>query len=117
MQESIAQMELLGYHKISEIVYDEYRDIDICFMEKDGYTIELIVPKSEKSVVAKLSKKIGVSPYHICYHVKNIDKTVQKLREQGYIPTGAKQKAPAIDNHDAIFLYHPHAGIIELVEI
>lgn len=117
IQESIAQMAFLGYQQISEIVYDPYRDIDICFMQNQGYTIELITPKSEQSVIAKLAKKIGVSPYHICYDVTNIDSAVQELRERGYIPTGEKLQAPALGNHDAVFLYHPHVGIVELVEL
>ena len=117
IQESIMQMEFLGYQRISGIVYDEYRDIDICFLENNGYQLELIMPKSEQSIVAKYSKKIGVSPYHICYDVENIDQEMEKLRDQGYIPTAQKQKAPAIGNNDAVFLFHPDVGIIELVEI
>jgi methylmalonyl-CoA/ethylmalonyl-CoA epimerase len=117
MTKSIEKMSLLGFQKMTEIVYDSYRDIDICFLDNQGYVVELIMPKSEKSVVYNHLKKIGVSPYHICYEVDDIDMQVENLRAQGYIPTGVKQKAPAIHNQYAIFLYHPIIGIIELVEL
>lgn len=116
MEKSIKQMEMLGYELCSEIVYDKYRDIDICFMKNCGYVIELIQSKSEASVVAKLQKKIGVSPYHICYTTQDINKDIQMLRNMGYIPMGEAQTAPAIGGGMAAFLFQPHIGILELIE-
>ncbi len=37
----------LGYIVIKDTVFDEYRKINICFMEKDGYVIELVSPESK----------------------------------------------------------------------
>lgn len=116
MEKSMKQFKALGYELCSDIVCDKYRDIDICFMKNNGYVVELIVPKSEASVVAKLRKKIGVSPYHICYLTDNISKDVEMLRKQGYVPMGEPQIAPAIDDNMAAFMFHPHIGIIELVQ-
>ena len=117
MEKATDQFRKLGYSVIRETVYDSFRDIDICFMENSGYVIELIVPRSEKSVVAKLAKKIGCSPYHICYHTADIDAAFTKMRESGFVPAEEKMPAPAIDNHDAAFFYHPQVGIVELVEM
>ena len=67
MEKSMNQFRALGYELCSDVVYDKYRDIDICFMKNNGYVVELIVPKSEVSVVAKLQKNWGFAlPYLLC---------------------------------------------------
>ena len=117
IDKSIKSFEALGYKKESEICYDEYRDIDICFMNKDGYRIELVMPKSQESVVYKMLKKIGVSPYHLCYEVNNVDDAIKLFTtEKGYVLMGEKCKAPAIDNNYVVFLFNKDIGIIELLE-
>ena len=47
----------LGYQVLQETVYDDYRQVQICFMEKDGYVIELVSPTTKTSVVRDLLKK------------------------------------------------------------
>lgn len=113
---AVQEFQNLGYKIYSETSYDTYRDIDICFMEKDGYLVELISPKSEKSVVYNLLKKIGNSPYHICYTSENIEQDVAELREKGYIVMGDLCPAPCIgQDASVIFLYNKFIGIIELL--
>lgn len=116
MGKSTNQFKALGYELCSDVVYDEYRDIDICFMKNNGYVVELIVPKSEASVVAKLQKKIGVSPYHICYITDDISRDIEELRGHGYVPMGEPQIAPAIGGSMAAFMFNPNVGILEIVE-
>lgn len=117
INKAIESFKELGYKQESKICYDEYRDIDICFMSKDGYIIELVMPKSEKSVVYSMLKKIGNSPYHLCYEVDNIDESVKTLTsEKGYIIMGEKCKAPAINNKCVVFLFNKNIGMIELLE-
>lgn len=106
----------LGFCRVSDITMDEYRNIQISFWQKDGYYIELVMPISESSVVYKLSKRIGASPYHLCYEVENLESAEKSLREQGYIPTGEAIPAPAIDGCLAQFFFHKDMGIIELIE-
>lgn len=116
MEKSMKQFKALGYELCSDVVYDKYRDIDICFMKNNGYVVELIVPKSEASVVAKLRKKIGVSPYHICYITDDISRDIEQLRGQGYVPMGEPQIAPAIGGNMAAFMFNPNVGILEIVQ-
>ena len=66
IDKSKALFSLLGYNLEQNNVYDEFRDIDICFMIKDGYRVELVSPRKQTSIVGELRKKIGNSPYHIC---------------------------------------------------
>ena len=67
INKAVNDFERLGYSAVSDIIYDDFRKIHICFMEKDGYRIELVSPADSASVVAGLLKKYKNSPYHICY--------------------------------------------------
>ena len=106
----------LGYELESNVVFDEYRGIDICFLVKDGYRIELVSPKSKESVVYDLQKKYGNSPYHICYICRNIDESVEQLKTMGYVQIDTPHEAVAIDMKMVCFLIHPYLGMIELLE-
>ena len=106
----------LGYEIKQDVVYDDFRQVDICFMEKDGYVVELVSPTSKDSVVADLMKKVGNSPYHICYQVADIDAKIQELLDMRYVICSEKHEAVAIDGKNVCFLIHPFLGMIELVE-
>lgn len=106
----------LGYELESDVVLDEYRGIDICFLVKDGYRVELVSPKNKKSVVYDLQKKFGNSPYHICYACENINESSERLKTMGYVQIDAPHEAIAIKNNKVCFLVHPYLGMIELLE-
>ena len=116
IQKAIASFEKLGFSLSSEITHDEIRKADICFMEKDGYVIELVSPYSDDSVVANLIKTIKNSPYHICYKSEDIDKDVEDLSKNGFVVIQEKEVAPAFGNKHVVFLYSARIGMIELVE-
>ena len=116
IENAVKEFKNIGYKVYSDTSYDIHRDIDICFMEKDGYLVELISPKSEKSVVYNLLKKIGNSPYHICYISDNIEQDIAILIDRNYIVMGDLCPAPCIGNNaNVIFLYNQNIGIIELL--
>lgn len=104
----------LGY-LVSETVIDQNQHVYVKFCELRGAKIELIGLIDEKSPISKLLIKSGVTPYHICYEVCNIDSAVTELRAQGYIPTTRKM-ASTIGGRDVIFLYHKKNCLIELLQ-
>ncbi len=116
IEKSIPIFEKMGYTVETETVYDAGRDIDIVFLVNGGYRVELVSPKSKSSVVADTIKKMGETPYHICYYVDNMEESVSELRESGFIPTSEIEPAPAIGGKNVCFLYKRGMGIIELVE-
>ena len=65
---------------------------------------------------AALRKKGGVSPYHICYTVPSLEETVAQMRERRWVVTAPPEPAPALEGRRVAFLYHTHAGLIELLE-
>ena len=110
------KFKLLGFSAKSEAVYDNFRKIYILFMEKDGYTIELVASASEDSVVAGLYKKYRNTPYHFCYTTNRFEYDMNKLAESGFVQMGEPCPAPAINNKNAVFFMSNILGIVELVE-
>ena len=55
---AIRSFEALGFQVVREVIRDDIREVDICFLEKDGYRVELVSPYSATSVVAGLLKNI-----------------------------------------------------------
>ena len=106
----------LGYTIKQDVVLDEYRQVDICFLEKDGYVVELVSPISKDSVVYNLYKRYGNSPYHICYETDDFESAVAQLEKQHYMICSEKHEAIAIDGKNVCFMVNPFMGMIELVE-
>lgn len=112
---SIQSFEALGYQLIQEVMYDDIRKINICFMRKDGYCIELISPVSEESVVYGLLKKYKNCPYHICYETQNFEEDYQTLLTEGFLSIDTPTPAPALQGREVVFLTNRSMGMIELL--
>ncbi|MCR5595868.1 MAG: VOC family protein [Lachnospiraceae bacterium] len=110
-----AEFVALGYTIINEKCRDDYRKVDIVFLEKEGYCVELISPYAEDSVVSGLMKRFKNSPYHICYETDDYDKCFELLRAQGYVPFDENTPAPAISGRRVQFFTHPKLGMIEIL--
>lgn len=106
----------LGFECIAPVVYDSLRDADISFWEKNGYCVELVSPKSEKSVVYDLLKKFKNMPYHICYSSTDMNSDIEDLRKSGYMLLDEPMEAVAIEGRKVCFLFSANSGMIELLE-
>lgn len=116
MDKAIASFTGLGYQITQPALYDDIRKVDICFLEKDGYRIELVSPVSEDSVVAGLMKKYKNSPYHICYETEDYEKAYEELTANGFIAIDTPTPAPALQNREVVFLTNASLGMIELIK-
>jgi methylmalonyl-CoA/ethylmalonyl-CoA epimerase len=116
MDRGITTLLELGYEKTSDVIYDSYREIDICFLEKNGYVIELVSPKNKQSVVYNLIKKIGNTPYHICYLCEDIFEAEEELRKKGFVQYEDAHEAIAFGGCKVSFMISPFVGMIELLE-
>ena len=106
----------LGYVEKQKVVYDPIRDVDISFWEKDGYTVELVCPKSEKSVVANLIRTYKNAPYHICYETDDLEAEMNKMEKTGFMKIDNPTPAPAISGGGTVlFLYSAQIGFVELL--
>ena len=108
--------EALGYCVEQETVKDELRKIDIVFLVKDGYRVELVSPYDASSVVTGLLSRTGNAPYHVCYEVDDLDAEVKRLRDMRYVMYDAPSPAPACGGASVAFLVHPYLGMVELLQ-
>lgn len=108
--------EALGYQLTQGIMYDDIRKVNICFLQKDGYCVELVSPTAEDSVVSGLIKKYKNCPYHICYETDNFDKDYQTLLSNGFISIDTPTPAPALQDREVVFLTNASMGMIELLK-
>lgn len=115
IEPAVNTFKALGYEITQDTVSDEIRQVNICFLEKDGYRIELICPISDKSVVYGLLKKYKNCPYHICYETTDFEKDYEALRAEGYMPIDSPTPAPALQNREVVFLTNAAVGMIELI--
>lgn len=116
IDKAIQKFEKLGYKLKGNITRDTIRHIDICFMSKDGYVIELVSPYDDESVVAKLIKRLGNSPYHICYKTNNFSETIQNLTKNGFTMIDKPLEALAFGNKKVVFMINHLVGMIELLD-
>ena len=108
--------EQSGY-KRSASIFDPIQNVNICWLTKDGMpTVELLAPVDETSPVNKTLEKNGVTPYHTCYVVENIEEAVAQLRKQKYVMVSKPAEAVAFCGSRVCFLFNKNVGLIELVE-
>lgn len=105
----------LGFQVEQDTLRDEIRKVEICFLLKDGYRIELVSPYAEDSVVSGLMKRYKNSPYHICYETADFEAAFADLTANGYIAIDTPTPAPALDGRDVVFLSSAVLGMIELI--
>ena len=103
--------EFMNIINISDIVYDELQDADLCMITLDNNTkIELI----SGNIVANVVKKKQYL-YHTCYSVSNIEETITKLINDGAMQVSDIKKAKLFGGKRVVFLMWD-LGLIELVE-
>jgi len=112
-----AAIYVAGGYKQSETTFDPVQNVNICWLTKEAMpVVELLEPVDETSPVNKTLEKNGVTPYHTCYTVDDIEQAVQELRKMKYVVVSRPVEAVAIHNCKVAFLFNKNVGLIELVE-
>lgn len=115
--DATASVYELGGYKRSSSIFDSIQNVHICWLTKEGMPIvELLAPVDETSPVNKTLEKNGVTPYHTCYVVENIEEAVAQLRKQKYVMVSKPAEAVAFCGSRVCFLFNKNVGLIELVE-
>lgn len=105
-----------GYER-TETMTDEIQNVRICFLKKTGMPmLELLAPIDEKSPVNRTLNNMGVTPYHCCYEVENMEDAISRLKKQNFIPLIKPVPACALEGKRVCFLFNKKVGLIELVE-
>ena len=107
--------EKLGY-QMGEIVNDDTQRTRICFLTKaDEVRVELVEPYENNRTMQKMLTKQGVSPYHTCYEVDNVDSEYEHLIQEDWIALFKPVAAPAFGNRKICYFWNAEIGFIELV--
>jgi len=113
--ETSKNFEILGY-VAGEIVNDDTQQTRICFLHKEGeVNIELVEPYEDNKTMQKMLAKRGVSPYHTCYEVEDIDVEYGKLINQNWTALFEPVAAPAFGNRQICYFWNREIGFVELV--
>jgi len=116
IEESKKAYSVLGF-TASDTVIEDIQQVKICFLHnEDGVVLELVEPLNELSSVNKMLEKNGVTPYHTCYEVDDMDEGYDYLVGNGFIPLFIPGESPAMDNRRICYFYNSKSGFVELVE-
>ena len=109
---------IFGYVVLSGPFDDPVQHVSVCFLgtgEPGALTIELVAPLSDKSPVSKVLAK-GISAYHICYEVDEIEAALEYVRSKGCIVVSKPVPATAFAGKRIAWFYTPTRQLVELVE-
>jgi len=110
-------VDIYGFTLQSEVIFDPAQQVNLVMMEStNNYNIELIQPIDEKSPSYDFMKK-GGGLHHFCYAVKNIEKSIKEMKENGHLLIKRPIKAPLLNGRPVAFLFSKiDRQIIEIVE-
>lgn len=106
----------MGY-EASAVTEDPIQHVRICFLEMQGAPrLELLEPLDDVSPVKRTLETAGVTPYHLCYEVDDIEMAIDELRGQRFLVVSAPVPACAMNDRRVAFLFKKDNGLVELVE-
>ena len=107
----------LGYTAAATVL-DPLQRVNVCFLEKQGAPrLELLEPVGNDSPVARTLATAGVTPYHLCYEVHDLDVAIDHLRtSRRFLLVNCPVPACAMDDRRVAFMFQKDTGLIELVE-
>lgn len=114
---SVEKFKALGFIEKGPVIIEEKYNIKIKFMENCGYLVELVSPYEDNNPVNNILKKVGNTPYHICYGTYKFELDIKNLKSKGYIQVGKPIEANAFNNKRVVFMYEKDMGLIELLEL
>jgi len=116
IEDSAKWYQAEGY-TLSETILDPIQNVSVAFLERaDSPRLELVQPVDSASPVNNILKKVGVSAYHSCYEVADIQQKIEELEQQDFRLMVEPVPAVAFQNRRICFLYHIDNGLIELLE-
>jgi len=115
--ERTAELFIEAGYKMTSVFFDSKQNVNISFLEKAGSPLlELVEPVNEKSPIRNILNKVGVSAYHLCYEVENLEESITQLRKKKFMLLAKSVEAVAFNGRRICFLYHKETGLVELLE-
>jgi methylmalonyl-CoA/ethylmalonyl-CoA epimerase len=106
--------KLLGKpHYKTEAVESEM--VKTSFFQTGESKIELVEASNPDSAIAKFIEKRGEGLHHIAFDVDDIEKEVERLKGEGFIPTSSAPFRGA--DNKLVFFFHPKSTNGILIEL
>lgn len=106
----------MGY-EAAPVIDDPIQHVRVCFLEKAGAPrLELLEPLDDSNPVARTLASVGVTPYHTCYEVQDIETAISELRRERFLTVSGPVPACAMGNRRIAFMFKKDNGLVELVE-
>ncbi len=119
IEETAKTFEVLGYCK--QPTFDDIiQKCFICFLKRaDGEPmIELVQPYNDNVQMQKMLKKRGVSPYHLCYEVEDVQALFDELLlKDDWVAMFEPVRAVALGNRRITYFMNYELGFIEFVNV
>lgn len=98
---------------LSNIVFDPIQKVNLALINIGGVNIELV---SGKKVSRFLVHKCELNFYHICFEVKNFNKTIEKYNKtEGLIMVAPPVPAILFNNRQIAFFIKKDIGLVEIL--
>ena len=113
-----AYQKIFGYVLCSGPFLDPVQKVSVCFLSRAGdadVSIELVAPEGDESPVNSILMK-GISAYHLCYEVADINEALTHVRSHGCLVLGEPVQAVAFQGRRIAWFYTPTRQLTELVE-
>jgi methylmalonyl-CoA/ethylmalonyl-CoA epimerase len=106
----------LGYSS-SGIKVEPSQNVKICFLSKEGSPLlELVEPLNNDAPVSNIVKNSGTTPYHTCYEVEDLQKSLDELEELNFRILFEPENTEAMDEGLFCYLFSAEIGLIELYQ-
>lgn len=117
IDETASAFEVLGY-EVQPLHDDTIQKCFICFLAREEREplIELVQPYEDNRTMQKMLAKRGVSPYHLCYEVDDVQVIYDKLSNtDGWLPMFEPVAAVALGNRKITYFMNGETGFVEFV--
>jgi methylmalonyl-CoA/ethylmalonyl-CoA epimerase len=116
LERSIETLRSLGYH-IGKITLDPVQKVRVVFASRPKESmIELICDIDAKGPTSSIVSKTGNGLYHICYEVDNLEETIMKFRDKGFLLMHSPAPAVACSDKRIAWMYNRYIGLVEFLE-
>jgi methylmalonyl-CoA/ethylmalonyl-CoA epimerase len=116
IQASMDVFHSLGYSS-GDVFIDPIQKVKLVFVSRPGEPmIELICDLDEAGPTKNIISKSGNGFYHICYEIDNMEESMEKLRNLGFMLKHKPVAATAFQGRKIAWMYNRSVGLVELLE-
>src|SRR2546422_89115 len=80
--------------------------VSTSFFQTGENKIELLEASNPESAIARFIANRGEGIHHIAFEVDDIEKETERLKSEGFVPTGSHKPFRGADNK-LVFFFHP----------